>query len=114
VRVLIDEKEGVTLLRFDGGDALEYGMADQVRQQALAAIDGNADVVVDMSGIQFVDSAGLGVLVSLFKAARREGRRARFAGVHPEVNHVLEIIRLDSILDFSPDVDSAVEALRRL
>ena len=48
MRVLIDKKEGITLLRFEGGDSLEYGMADQVRQQALGAIDGAADVVVDI------------------------------------------------------------------
>ncbi len=114
MRVLLEQKEGVTLLRFEGGDSLEYGMAESVREQALVAIDGNTDVVVDMSGIEFVDSAGLGVLVSLFKAVRHMGRRTRFAGVRSEVTRVLEIICLDSILDFSPDVDSAVQDLRRV
>lgn len=111
MRVVLEQRQDVTLLRFEGGDSLEYEVAEQVRTQALVGIDGSSDVAVDMSRIQFVDSAGLGVLVSVFKAARGKGRRARFAGVCPEVNHVLEIIHLDSIFDFSPDVETAVQEL---
>ncbi len=111
MKVQVEQKEGLAVLTFEGSDSLEYAIAARVRDEALAGIDGSSDLVVDLSGIRFVDSAGLGVLVSVFKEARSKGRRARFAGVQSEVNHVLEIIHLDQILEFSPDVETAIQDL---
>jgi len=108
-----DRALGVLHLRFHGTDALDSLVAGTVKAEALALIGADADVVVDLSGISFLDSTGVGVLVSLFKAARKNGRDARFAGIAPGVRSVLEVIKLDRIFDLYPDAASAAAALRR-
>jgi anti-sigma B factor antagonist len=108
-----DRALGVLHLRFHETDALDTFVAARVKAEALALIGRDADVVVDLSGISLVDSTGVGVLVSLFKAARKNGRDARFTGIAPGVRSVLEIIKLDKIFEVYPDVASAAAALRR-
>ncbi len=108
-----DRALGVLHLRFQGTDALDTFVAARVKAEALALIGRDADVVVDLSGIAFVDSTGVGVLVSLFKAVRKSGRDARFAGIAPGVRSVLEIIKLDKIFEVYPDAATAAAALRR-
>ncbi len=105
---------GVLHVRFEGIDALDTFNAVQAKAEAVALIDGTADVVVDLSGIAFMDSTGIAVLVSLVKAARRSGRDAHFAAIGPEVRSVLEVIKLDRIFDLHPDVSSAAESVKRL
>jgi len=47
--------------------------------------------------LDFVDSAGVGAFVGLYKAARACGTRLRFAGARPGVGSVLELIRLQAV-----------------
>ncbi len=107
-----DRSLGVLRLRFQGTDALDTLVAAKVKAEALDLILGDADVVVDLSGIAFMDSTGVGVLVSLFKAARRNGRNVRFAGITPGVRLVLEVIKLDRIFELYPDAASAAAAFK--
>jgi len=108
-----ESHQGVVRLRFDCGEALDAENAEVVKEDALALIDGSANVVLDLSGIDLVDSRGLGVLVGLHKAVREVGRRANFTGVHPEVRRVMELIRLDEIFEVYPDLGAARRALDR-
>jgi anti-sigma B factor antagonist len=105
-------KEGVLHLRLHGSDSLDCANAAHVRNAALAKVNGTQDIVVDLSGIEFVDSAGIGVLVSVFKAARASGKTVKFVVSRPGVVSVLELIKLDQIFDIHPDFGSAVKAIR--
>ena len=99
-------RDGVLLLALVGGDALDTHSAPLVKLQARRLIDGSADVVVDLSCVEFVDSVGLGVLVGLFKTARANGCRTSFVGVRAGVRRVMEIIRLDEIFELRFDVEA--------
>jgi anti-anti-sigma factor len=102
--------EGVLRLGFSGIEALDAVNAEALKDEALARVGDAAEFVVDLSGVEFVDSAGVGVLVALFKTARRNGGRARFCRVSAGVRAVLEIIRLDQIFEIYEDWEDAVRA----
>jgi anti-anti-sigma factor len=104
--------DNVQRVRFEGGDSLDYVCAPIVKRQCAALIREELDVVVDLSSVEFVDSAGLGTLIGLFKAVHRRGRRMLLVGVRPEVLEVMEIIRLDEIFLFAGSFGEAVEHLR--
>lgn len=113
MRIDTVEREGVACLHLRDGDALDVSTAPGVKVAALAALERGRDVVVDLSRIDFLDSAGVGVVVALVKTARSRGLRARFAGLSATARATLGLIRLDAIIDFSTDVDAAVKACRR-
>jgi anti-sigma B factor antagonist len=97
-------------LELTGCDAIDSVNAAAVKAEALARLGEATDVVVDLSAVEFIDSAGVGVLVALFKNARLRGGRARFCGLTPGVRGVLEIIRLDQIFEIFDDVEAAVRS----
>ena len=105
MRVESQRRDGVLRIALVGGDALDIHSAPQVKLQARQLIDGSADLVIDLSCVEFVDSVGLGTLVGLFKAARARGCRTRFVGIRPGVRRVMEIIQLDEIFDLRFDAD---------
>ena len=112
MKVREDRKDGILLLYLEGNDSLDCSTAADVRTRILDKIDGNSDVILDLSRVQFVDSAGLGVLITVYKATRTRGRQARFAGVRPEVHHIMEMIHLNRILELSTNVSSAIRDLK--
>ncbi|WP_423143000.1 STAS domain-containing protein [Parablastomonas sp. CN1-191] len=67
-------------------------------------------LVLDMSQVQFVDSTGLGVLVSLLKQMG-EGGRIAVVGAAPGVRRLFQITRLDSLFVLADDAASARDAL---
>ena len=67
MRVVARRIDHVVVLGFDSGEMLDCHVASDVRSQAIRLLDSRSDVVVDLSHLEFVDSAGLGVLVSLYR-----------------------------------------------
>ncbi len=89
---------------------IDVTTADQLRIVLLeAAADGNTTVVVDMTGTQFCDSSGLGVLVRAHKRALAEGGELRL--VIPPGGAVYRIFSLTSLYRFIPRFDNLAEAL---
>ena len=68
-------------------------------------------VVLDLEGVKFMDSTGLGLLVSLLKRMGPEGTIAA-AGAQPAVARLFELTRLDSIFRLAADLDGARAIVR--
>jgi anti-sigma B factor antagonist len=72
--------------------------------------DPSARVVLDMSMIDFLDSSGLGALVSAMKLLGPE-RRLELAALTPAVERVFRLTRMDTVFAIHPGVADAVVAV---
>ncbi len=112
MKVQTETAQGILLVRLTGDDSLDGTNSPQVKAAIVPLCTTEIDLIVDLTGIRFVDSAGVGALVSLLKAVRRSGRRMALTGVQPPVLSILEIIRLTVIFEITADVAEARETLR--
>jgi anti-sigma B factor antagonist len=103
----------VAVLSFDAGEVLDSYVASDVKAQAFRRVDGRTDLVIDLSNLEFVDSAGLGVLVGIYKRVTQRGRRVAVAGAQPYVSRVMKIIKLDQVFESFEDVPSALAEFLR-
>ena len=69
---------------------------------------GRARIVVDLSGVSFMDSSGLGALIGALKSARQAAGDLRIAGATEQVLAVLQLTNLDRILRPYPTVQDAL------
>jgi anti-sigma B factor antagonist len=67
--------------------------------------DGAADVVVDLSGVAFMDSSGLSVLVGAHRRLARIGGRLGVVGVSPMMSRLLTVTGLARIFDLRDVTD---------
>ena len=82
----------------------------QVREAGLKLLsDGARKLVVDLSGIEYMDSAGLGTLVGLQKRLREVGGAMVIAGPQPRVRRLFDITGLDQIFAVCEDVSTAIK-----
>lgn len=72
---------------------------------------GKKRLLLDLSNVQFMDSRGLGVLISIHKSIGPGGILGVCA-VNDNVCKVFELTRLDKIFNMFPDHDSAISAMQ--
>ncbi len=82
----------------------------RLRSDLLDALStGEERVVVDMTGVDFMDSTGLAALVGAWKVVRDAGS-FRVAGANPVVHRVLTITGMEDVFEIHDDVASALAA----
>lgn len=67
-------------------------------------------VVVDFSGVPFVDSNGLEALLTVTEQMAQQGRALRLCGVNETVREVLELTELASLFEQYEDANEAVRS----
>lgn len=84
--------------------------APQLREQLHNLVQaGNTRLVVDLSGVETIDSSGLGALISGLKAARQSGGDLRIAAPGEQAVTVLELTNLNRVLKSFPSADDAFD-----
>jgi len=68
-------------------------------------------VILDFSGVPYIDSSGLGSLVGACTSCAKAGRRVALTGVNPRVRKVFEITRVENVLLVFQTLAEALEAL---
>lgn len=84
--------------------------ADQVRAAIDAAITPGARLVVDLSGVSFLDSTGLGVFVTALKHLREQDGSLELVVTSPRVMKVFQLTGLDVLIPIHEDRSAALES----
>ncbi len=90
-------------LRGDARDELEAAYADAVTREPQS-------VVLNLSGVEYMDSTGIALLVGLLARARRDGRDLCAYGLSEHYREIFEITRLSDFMEIHPDEQSALGA----
>ncbi len=103
----VEERDGAVVVRPVG--RLDMVAAPQFRGVIEeASAKGLHQVVVDFSGIEFIDSSGLGAVVAGLKKTRQASGDLRIANVSGQALMVLELTTLDRVLKAYGSVDEAL------
>jgi anti-sigma B factor antagonist len=101
------DPKGVLIVDVEG--QLIVGNRQEFKQKVLDALEaGERKVLVDFTRTGYIDSSGLGVLVSLSKKIRDEGGDLRLAGLNDDLKTLFELTKLDTLFAIS---DSPADAL---
>lgn len=102
---------GITVLELRGRVTL--GEETRRLEQAVKAFQ-PPDVrrlVVGLSEVDYIDSAGLGVLTACLAAVRAAGGRMHLAGPSPRIRQLLRLMGIDRMMPAFEDLDEACRAL---
>ncbi len=106
----IQEDGRVTVVSVSGD--LVIGEPETQFKKAIACLleEGKVDLLIDCSGLRFVDSTGLGALVRALTTAQNEGGRTKLFGVGPHLRKLLELTKLDAVFETFDDREQAVSS----
>lgn len=104
----VSERGGIAVLAIKG--EIDVATAPPLRDKLLALVnDGSERVIVDLSNVDFLDSTGLGVLVSVMKRLRTTGGDLRLICTKTHLLKVFEITGLTSVFEIFDTLDAAIE-----
>ena len=93
------EVDGVTVVALDGRIVLgEESNALREKIKSMVA-EGRKKIVLNMDGVTFIDSAGLGTLVAAHHSAKAQGASLRLCHLGTKFQEVLQITKLMTIFD---------------
>jgi anti-anti-sigma factor len=75
-------------------------------------LENRGKVVLDLSGVSSIDSAGIGELAYLYTRARSQNAELKCASPTPFVRDLLDLTNLDSVLEIHPSVGEALAAFQ--
>ena len=105
-----NDPSGATVLRVSG--RLDLLSASVLRDAVRRRIgQGDVNVVIDLSGVPYVDSSGIGALIGGLRAAREAGGELRIAAPAEQVVTVLELTTVNRILSPYASVEEALDGL---
>jgi anti-sigma B factor antagonist len=92
-------------------DKLDAANAGHLRTEMCDVFQTYDDVVLDMSQVDFVDSSGLGVLLSFTRMLASKGGRLRLCAVKDSVLELIRLVRFERVLDIALSREEALESL---
>jgi anti-sigma B factor antagonist len=100
-------REGQKILRLKG----PLNMQTVFGFQAAVRAENSPVVIVDFTGVPFIDSAGLGALVGAYVATQKVQRKLVIAGMGTQVRALIEMTKVSQLLQSYDTVSEAEEAL---
>jgi anti-anti-sigma factor len=81
-----------------------FGLQDQLREMP------DVDTVIDVSEAPYIDSAGLGTILSRWSHTQRTGHKFAMTGVSPRIEVLLEITKVNTVLPMFRTAEEADQA----
>jgi anti-anti-sigma factor len=106
------ERDGdVVIIRLAG--RLDSGASSSAEERLSGALtDASPRIAIDMSGLAYISSAGLRVLLVLAKKVQQQNGKIALGGLAENVREVFAVSGFDTIFPIEPDPAAAVAAVR--
>ena len=104
----VSQSGGITLVEVEG--QLIVGNRQELKQKVLEHLEGgDRKFVIDFSNTGYIDSSGLGVLVSLSKKIREQGGELRLSSLNEDLRTLFELTKLDTLFRIADTKEEALE-----
>jgi anti-sigma B factor antagonist len=101
------KNNGVVVVDVDG--QLIVGNRQELKQKVLDELEGGErKFLIDFTNTGYIDSSGLGVLVSLSKKIREQGGELRLANLNEDLRTLFELTKLDTLFNIAESRDAAL------
>jgi anti-sigma B factor antagonist len=107
--VRVAREPDATVVRLTG--EVDLRTSPQLRGTFLELLDEQTPrIILDLTGVDYVDSSGVGTIVELKRRAMRNESKVVLVGLQARVRSLFEITRLDKFFLIAPSIDEARQA----
>ena len=105
--------DGITVVDMSGRITLGEGsvvLRDSIRD---LISKGQKKILLNLGDVTYIDSSGIGELVSAFTAVRREGGELKLLKLTKKVHDLLQITKLYTVFDIKDDEATAIQSFSK-
>ncbi len=105
------KKNDIFIVELDGPikSGMEFDLADEL--EACLHQAEVPKIIVDMKKVPFINSAALGIFLNIYKEVERRNGRFGLCSISSDVDNLLEITKLSSVLEVFKNQDDALDSI---
>jgi anti-sigma B factor antagonist len=108
----IEKRDKIDIISFNV-NKIDATIADEIRERLNKVFDNpGARAVIDLSGVEYIDSSGCGCFLAAMKAARNNYGALKFANPEPRIMELFRTLHLHTVFHIYDDLDACVRTLR--
>lgn len=103
-------QDQVLIIIIPSGASLDARETRDFKEKMMELITQNAasSVVVDMQGLQFIDSSGLGAFLSILKILHMEGGELKLSNLNKSIRTIFELVSMHKVFEIYNSTEDAV------
>jgi anti-sigma B factor antagonist len=110
LQITESEQGGISVLTLAGELTLDDGDLAFGRYADQMVAAGRLQIIIDLSDVSYIDSAGVGMLVAKSKKIAQQGGAVRLARLTARSHHLFALLKLKVVFEIYDDIDSAVRS----
>lgn len=108
----IDKIDDIVVITLPG-ESIDTSNAKELRAQLDSILEENQKVVFDMSQLKFLDSSGLGTMLSCLRRINSSGGELKLCNMTQQVKVLFELVRMHKIFEISSSIEEAVTSFSK-
>lgn len=110
--VNIEKREKVDIVTFSV-NRINALITDEIRDSINRVFDAsNSRVIIDLTGVHYIDSSGFGCFISIMKTARNNYGILKFANPEPTILELFRTLHLHTVFQIYEDMESCLSSFR--
>ena len=108
----IEKKDKIDIISFSV-NKINALITDEIRDGINKVFDNsNSKVIIDLKGVEYIDSSGFGCFLSMMKAARSNYGVLKFANPEPRVMELFQTLHLHTVFQIYDDIETCERSFR--
>jgi anti-anti-sigma factor len=108
----VEKRDKIDIVTFSV-DKINALITDEIKQEIGKLFgNGTSKIILDLRGVEYMDSSGFGCLLSILKNARNNYCMLKLANPEPAVMQILQTLHLHTVFEIYDDLDACIRSMR--
>jgi anti-sigma B factor antagonist len=108
----IEKRENIDFISFST-DRINALNIEEIKEKIIKVLESpNSKLLINLSGVEYIDSSGFGCFLSAMKTARNNYGTIKFCCLSPGIISVFETLYLHTIFEIYPDPESGIKSFK--
>ena len=108
----IEKRNKVDIISFNV-DKINALIADELKNEIIRVLDNSSPkVILDLKGVQYIDTTGFGCFLSVHKTARNNFGSVKFACPEPAIIGLFNTLNLNTVFEIFEDLEECIRSFR--
>jgi len=109
----IENTNGITVVNFKDTDRFNALIAEPVKEQLKGLFHKpETKLILDLSGIKFIDSSGFGVFLSIMKTAANNNGKFKICNISSEVMELFKLLQLHNVFEIHDSRKGCIDSFK--
>lgn len=106
----VEQIGDVVVISFSNDNKLNVTVTQRIKTEIIKIISPNSKIILNLSGINYIDSTGFGMLLSVLRHCKNNNSTLKLCNITPEVMELIRLLQLQVVFDIRGGVDDCIKS----